>query len=428
MKAIIEQHKSGEAVGICSVCSAHPMVIEALLRYERDSANKVLIEATSNQVNQFGGYTGMTPQDFHDFVFRIAGSVGFPTDRIILGGDHLGPNCWQHEPAAAAMLLSVDLIKAYVKAGFSKIHLDTSMACADDPHPLDPEVVAERAAQLCLAAEQTATADQQRQLTYVIGTEVPVPGGEASAINQVHVTRAQDAAATLESHQRAFQRHGLTAALERIVALVVQPGVEFDHSQIIHYQPEQAKALADWVNTTPLVFEAHSTDYQSPEAYRSLVEDHFAILKVGPALTFALREAIFALAQMENALIAPEARSRVMEVIDEVMLDEPGHWQKYYHPSLSRAMVDIHYSLSDRIRYYWPHPRISQSVDKLIANLSATTLPLGMISQHLPLQFERLVQGKISAAPHSLILDKIQDVLRAYRYGCCPSPSLSEAL
>ena len=211
---------------------------------------------------------------------------------------------------------------------------------------------------------------------------------------------------------------GLNAALDRVIAIVVQPGVEFDHTQIIHYQPEAAKALSAWIESTPMVYEAHSTDYQSRQAYRALVRDHYAILKVGPALTFALREAIFALAQMENELVAPESRSRVMEVIDEVMLNEPGYWQKYYRPTWSQAMVDIHFSLSDRIRYYWPHPRIRQSVEKLMANLTETKLPLGLISQYMPVQFERLSLNELSAVPHDLILDKIQDVLRAYRYGC----------
>lgn len=418
MKDIISRHKAGEHIGICSVCSAHPLVIEAALRFDLHTNNKVLIEATSNQVNQFGGYTGMQPADFRDFVNKIAHEVGFPSDRIILGGDHLGPNCWQGEPAAEAMEKSVDLIKAYVAAGFSKIHLDASMSCADDPVPLDPAVVAERAARLCQAAEETATDAQKRHLTYVIGTEVPVPGGEASTFGSVHVTRAQDAAATLETHEAAFRKLGLNAALERVIAIVVQPGVEFDHTQIIHYQPEAAKALSAWIEGTPMVYEAHSTDYQSRQAYRALVRDHYAILKVGPALTFALREAIFALAQMENELIAPESRSRVMEVIDEVMLNEPGYWKKYYRPTWSQAMVDIHFSLSDRIRYYWPHPRIRQSVEKLIANLTETKLPLGLISQYMPVQFERLSLNELAAVPHDLILDKIQDVLRAYRYGC----------
>lgn len=422
MKDIITRHKAGEDLGICSVCSAHPLVIEAALRFDLHTDNKVLIEATSNQVNQFGGYTGMKPADFRDFVLKIAKEVGFPHERLILGGDHLGPNCWQNEPADAAMEKSIALIKAYVAAGFSKIHLDASMSCADDPTPLSPWMVAQRAARLCKAAEETATEEQKAALTYVIGTEVPVPGGEASSINNVHVTRVEDAAQTLETHREAFAALGLDEAMTRVIAIVVQPGVEFDHTQIIHYQPHATEALSGWIRQTPMVYEAHSTDYQTRQAYRALVRDHFAILKVGPALTFALREAIFALAQMEKALIAPEQRSHVLDVIDEVMLNEPDYWKKYYRPTWSQAMVDIHFSLSDRIRYYWPHPRIRQCVEKLIANLSAISLPLGLVSQFMPVQFERLSMNEIAATPQNLIIDKIQDVLRAYRFGCTPEP------
>lgn len=418
MKEIIARHKSGEHIGICSVCSAHPLVIEAALRFDLESDRKVLIEATSNQVNQLGGYTGMQPADFRDFVYQIANEVCFPHERIILGGDHLGPNCWQDQPAEEAMEKSIALIKAYVAAGFSKIHLDASMSCADDAVPLDPQIVANRAALLCQAAEQTATDEQKKHLTYVIGTEVPVPGGESSAIEGVHVTRESDAANTVETHRLAFAALGLEKALERVIAIVVQPGVEFDHTQVIHYQPQEAEALSAWIKKTPLVYEAHSTDYQSRKAYRELVQDHFAILKVGPALTFALREAIFALAKIESELVAPEQRSQVLQVIDEVMLNEPNYWKKYYHPTFSQAMVDIHFSLSDRMRYYWPHPRIRQSVENLVTNLSAIAIPLGLLSQYLPVQFERVMTQQLLATPNNLILDKIQDVLRAYRYGC----------
>ncbi|AYM92228.1 tagatose-bisphosphate aldolase subunit GatZ [Serratia sp. 3ACOL1] len=424
MKSIIQQHKSGKHIGICSVCSAHPMVIEATLCFDLASQRKVLIEATSNQVNQFGGYTGMKPADFREFVYAIAAKVGFPQSRLILGGDHLGPNCWQDEPAEQAMEKAERLIADYVQAGFSKIHLDASMSCADDPVPLPPTVVAERAARLCAVAEAAATPEQRQELSYVIGTEVPVPGGESHAIAQVHVTRPQDAAETIETHRQAFARLGLEQAMERVVGLVVQPGVEFDHSTVIHYQPEQARQLSAMIESTPLVFEAHSTDYQTPKAFRQLVRDHFAILKVGPALTFALREAIFSLALIEKELIAAEQQSHVLAVIDSVMQDEPKYWKKYYDPRHSKAMIDLHYSLSDRIRYYWPEARISAAIDKLVANLSGVTIPLGMLSQYFPLQFPRLMAGECAGDPHSLIIDKIQEVLRAYAYGCdTPHPN-----
>lgn len=418
MKSIIARHKAGEHIGICSVCSAHPLVIEAALRLDLTSDRLVLIEATSNQVNQFGGYTGMRPADFRDFVLGIADKVGFPVSRLILGGDHLGPNCWQGEPAESAMQKAEVLVSEYVTAGFSKLHLDASMSCADDPVPLAPVTVAERAARLCRAAERVASDEQKRRLSYVIGTEVPVPGGESSAIGQIHITQAAAARETIDTHHHAFCQAGLEEAVARIIAVVVQPGVEFDHSCVIDYRPELARPLSAFIASTPLVYEAHSTDYQTREAYYQLVHDHFAILKVGPALTFALREAIFALANIEQALIAPEARSQILAVIDAVMLDTPDYWKKYYHPMFSRSLIDIHYSLSDRIRYYWPHPRIAQSLDALLDNLSQTVIPCGLLSQFFPVQYARTMSGELAATPQALIIDKIQDVLRAYRFGC----------
>lgn len=418
MKSIISRHKNGENIGICSVCSAHPLVIEATLRYELNTGNKVLIEATSNQVNQFGGYTGMKPADFMKFISAIADSVGFPKEKIILGGDHLGPNCWQNEKADDAMEKSKVLIAEYVKAGFSKIHLDASMSCADDAVPLDPMVVAQRAAILCEVAEKSATEEQKEQLTYVIGTEVPVPGGEKEAINTVHVTTVEDAKNTITTHVEAFKALGIEHAINRVVGVVVQPGVEFDHSSVIHYKPEEAKALSEFIKSTNFVYEAHSTDYQAKGAFKELVEDHFAILKVGPAVTFALREAIFALADIEKELISSEHQSHVKEVIHEVLMDDPSYWKNYYSDTHSKAMIDLNYSLSDRIRYYWTNPRITSAMDSLITNLETTQIPLGMLSQYLPEQYTKVIDQTIKPMPKELMISKIQGVLDDYAYGC----------
>lgn len=425
MHAIIRQHKNACHIGICSVCSAHPLVIEAALRFDLHSNRSVLIEATSNQVNQFGGYTGMTPEDFRDFVYAIAADTGFPQSRLILGGDHLGPNCWQHENAQQAMEKAEQLIATYVQAGFRKIHLDASMSCADDPVPLPPETIAERAARLCAAAEAAASPDQRQNLSYIIGTEVPVPGGESHAITQVHVTCPEDAAWTIESHRQAFLRHGLEHAFTRVAGLVVQPGVEFDHSSVVHYQPEKTQALTQFIRQTPLVYEAHSTDYQTPQSLRTMVRDGFAILKVGPALTFAMREAIFSLAQIEQTLIPVEQQSHILAIIDSVMLDDPKHWERYYDSRRSRAMVELHYSLSDRIRYYWPEPRISAALDRLIENLNTVEIPVGMLSQYFPLQLADILSGNNPPTPRGLIINKIQDILRHYAWACDEQPEVS---
>ncbi|OAT52873.1 tagatose-bisphosphate aldolase subunit GatZ [Providencia heimbachae] len=418
MKDIIQRHKLGEELGIYSVCSAHPLVIEATFLFEINSNRKVLIEATSNQVNQFGGYTGMTPELFKNFVYEIAKNVNFPIERLILGGDHLGPNCWKNECAEEAMQKSEVLIEQYVSAGFSKIHLDTSMSCVDDPIPLDPQIVAERAARLCKVAENTVTEEQKKQLCYVVGTEVPVPGGEKESITSLHITTPQAAQETINSHYTHFKNIGLHEAIERIIAIVVQPGVEFDHSSVIHYNSEKAKDLSKYIEKTKVVFEAHSTDYQTKEAYKELVRDHFAILKVGPALTFALREAMFSLSLIENELIPAEKRSELISVIDRVMLDEPKYWKDYYSPIYSKAAIDRHYSLSDRLRYYWPHTEINNSVEKMLSNLSQVEIPLGIVSQLFPEQFKNILSKKIILTPKNLIIAHIQSVLALYSFGC----------
>ncbi|MGH3584318.1 MAG: class II D-tagatose-bisphosphate aldolase non-catalytic subunit, partial [Mycobacterium sp.] len=205
----IARHKGGEPVGVYSVCSAHPTVVQAAIAQAAADGSYVLIEATSNQVDQFGGYTGLRPADFRDLVLGIADAAGFPRGRVVLGGDHLGPNRWQNQPASAAMANAEVLIAAYVEAGYSKIHLDCSMSCADDPAALSDEVVADRSARLLRVAEETAHRLEVDGPVYVIGTEVPVPGGAHETLDHLTPTSADRARRTIAAHRAAFAEVGL---------------------------------------------------------------------------------------------------------------------------------------------------------------------------------------------------------------------------
>ncbi|MDM3281502.1 tagatose-bisphosphate aldolase subunit KbaZ [Citrobacter sp. Ce104] len=421
---MVEQHKRGKANGIYAVCSAHPVVLEAAIRYAHANHTPLLIEATSNQVDQFGGYTGMTPADFRGFVCHLAGSLNFSQDMLILGGDHLGPNRWQNLPAEEAMANADDLIKSYVIAGFKKIHLDCSMSCANDPVPLTDDIVAERAARLAKIAEETCMAHfGESDLVYVIGTEVPVPGGAHETLTELAVTTPDAARATLQAHYHAFEKRGLEGIWPRIIALVVQPGVEFDHTHIIDYQPQKAVALSKMVEDyDTLVFEAHSTDYQTPQSLRQLVIDHFAILKVGPALTFALREALFSLAAIEEELLPAKACSGLRHVLESVMLDRPEYWQSHYHGDGNARRLARGYSYSDRVRYYWPDSQIDEAFERLVRNLADDPIPLPLISQYLPLQYVKVREGDLSATPRELIINHIQDILQQYHCACLGAP------
>jgi len=413
---VLAKQKQGEASGIFSVCSAHPYVIRQTLQTCETFGVPPLIEATCNQVNQFGGYTGMRPADFVRYVRGLAAENFYPFEKIILGGDHLGPSVWQNEPAALAMPKAEALIREYVEAGFVKIHLDCSMRLADDPAgALDIEVSAGRAARLAGIAERAGGGN----LHYVIGTEVPVPGGATEHEEGVSVSRVEDVQQTIAVTQKAFIREGLHSAWGRVLAVVVQPGVEFGDDFVLAYQPQEAAELSRFIEPQPMVYEAHSTDYQTPAALKDLVRDHFAILKVGPALTFAYREGVFALAAMENELFPPQERSKIVTILDAVMLDQPKYWARYYSGDENEQAHKRKYSLSDRIRYYWTDARVQAALEKLLANLNQRSLPLPLLERTLPEVYQAHGQSPANT-PERILLKKIQVVLNGYAQACQP--------
>ncbi len=398
------------AAGIVSVCSAHPMVIEAALLQAMEDGGPALIEATCNQVNQDGGYTGMTPAGFRGFVHGIADRLGVPRGRVVLGGDHLGPNPWKHLPPAEAMARAEAMVAAYAAAGFEKLHLDCSMGCEGEPASPGDAVAAGRAARLAARAEQAAAP------VYVIGTEVPTPGGALGALDHLEPTRPDAALATYAVHQAAF-RDAAGTAWPRVVALVVQPGVEFGHEDVAVYAPGPARTLAETLDRMPgLVFEAHSTDYQPETALRQLVGDGFRILKVGPGLTFALREALYGLDAIA-AVLRPGTAS-VSATMERLMLAQPRDWQGHYPGTPDEQRRLRHYSYSDRIRYYWPMRPAQEAVDGLLAALGGTRIPETLISQHLPRLHGRVMARVLAPDARALLIEAVRDVLRAYSRAC----------
>jgi len=425
LRKIVDAQAQHKALGTYAICSANPFVLEAAMKQARADGTAVLIESTSNQVDQFGGYTGMTPDRFVTFVGELARWVGLPSQQIILGGDHLGPNSWQKEPAAEAMRKACDLVAACVKAGYTKIHLDASMRLGDDPGdvhtPPPPDVVAARAADLCAVAEQFSKKAAVKPV-YVIGTEVPIPGGAQEVLHVLQATRVADARQTIQLARDAFRARGLDAAWDRVVALVVQPAVEFGDATVVDYDRSKAKPLAAFLKKRGgMVYEAHSTDYQPREALRQMVEDGFAILKVGPQLTYAFREALFALEAMEVEWLGHRADvtpSGLRDTLERVMLVQPGHWQKHYHGDAAALCHARKYSYSDRSRYYWPNAELQLSLERLIRNLTMNPVPMTLISQYMPAQYWAIREGRLSADPLNLIHDKIMEVTSLYAHAC----------
>ena len=164
-----------------------------------------------------------------------------------------------------------------------------------------------------------------------------------------------------------------------------------------------------------LVFEAHSTDYQGAGPLRELVEDGFAILKVGPELTFVMREALYALDLIASDLLPDYGERPLMRAMEALMLREPGNWNRHYQAGDADARLLRHYSLSDRIRYYWPAPEARAACEGLFAALKGRSVPVSLFWQHLPgaVQF-----ADAPLEPEEVVIWRIRQSLAAYQEAC----------
>lgn len=430
LHTLLVRRRFDTSCGIASYCTANPIVLEAVLEHGLRYDYPVLIEATANQVNQYGGYTGIRPADFRDLVHRLVAACGIEPERVILGGDHLGPLVWSSEPEEQAMAKAETLVAEYVEAGFTKIHLDTSMRLGDDTpeDKLSSEKIARRGAWLCKTAQKAYRRLLRRhpdavRPVFIVGSEVPIPGGEQNDTAELAVTAMEDFDETVALYRQAFQDAGIPEAWNDVIAVVVQPGVEFGDGTLRVYDSKKAKALTNALaRHQGLVFEGHSTDYQSVDALRNMVRDGIAILKVGPALTFALREALFALDGLERELHT-ERRADFVNVLDRAMLNKPGDWEKYYKGDEHQVHLARKYSFSDRARYYLGDENVSGAMERLFANFPAGAVPPNVIRQYFPLAFREVLDGRMSPDARSLAKFAVSVVCETYRQATSPEPS-----
>jgi len=419
---IIDKRKSGKLLGIPSFCCSNKIVIEAILEYCKKTEKLCLIEATSNQVNQYGGYTGMKPDDFRKYTFDIAKNLDIKPSQIIIGGDHLGPLPWANLPAKDAMENAKKLVKMCVLAGYKKIHLDTSMKLGDDNQygKLSDEIIAERGIILykeCIDTynEMLIKNPDEIRPVFVVGSEVPVPGGARNSEGSVEITTPADLENTIAAYKKMAEKYKVSDFNKDIIAVVVQPGVEFCDDHIIIYNRDEAVNLCNTLKNYPdIVFEGHSTDYQPPQKLKEMVNDGIAIIKVGPALSFALREGLFALDFMEKELISESEQSKFIEILDNAMLKNDIHWKSYYMNDSKYNQISRKFSFSDRCRYYFICPEVEVAIQKLFSNLDKIKIPLGMLHQFMPIQYEKVMNGELQPKGKELVKDYIINVIDNY--------------
>lgn len=419
LKEILQQRHSSSMKGVYSACTANDMVLKACIMKAKKTDTPLVIEATANQVDQYGGYTGMKPVDFRNMVRRLCQEIGYDFNRVILGGDHLGPLTFVKYDEEKAMEEAKELIKQYVLAGFTKIHIDTSMKISsDDQHSALPvETVAKRAAVLMEVANEAyeiikAENDNAIRPCFIVGSEVPIPGGEQEKVDTLEVTKVEE----FNKQVSIFKSYLPDQNWQDVVGMVVQPGVEFGDNQVFYYDSSKAQALKQAKQAYPsLVFEGHSSDYQTKEGLRQMVDDDIAILKVGPGLTFGYRQTLFALAQIEEEMMI-EDPSNLRNVIEQVMVDDPKYWQKYYNGSQQEMKLKRAYSYSDRIRYYLPYKEVEKAIEKLRHNINTNEILMPVLYQWLPKQYHKVVHNEIELTFEDIVYDGIGDFIDDYIY------------
>jgi D-tagatose-1,6-bisphosphate aldolase subunit GatZ/KbaZ len=327
-----------------------------------------------------------------------------------------------------------DLVREYAASGFGKIHLDTSMRLGDDDpqKPLPDSIIAERAARLAAAAlsgyEELRKQNSSAEFpVFVIGSDVPIPGGVQEAETDLSATTVEDLENTITVFREVFAAKALRAVWDNVIGVVIQSGAEFGDSELLPYDREKTRDLTGSLKKHGnIIFEGHSTDYQSPACLKSMVQDGICILKVGPGLTFYQREALFALSAIEKELLGDEGDlAKFPEALEKVMLENPAEWNKYYHGTEEERRFKRKYSYSGRSRYYFQCPQVRKAINKLIFNLSKLSIPITLLSQYMPVEALKVREGVIEAEPRQLILSRVTDLIDEYAFATAPPPPAS---
>jgi D-tagatose-1,6-bisphosphate aldolase subunit GatZ/KbaZ len=151
------------------------------------------------------------------------------------------------------------------------------------------------------------------------------------------------------------------------------------------------------------------------------VDNHFAFMRIGQELTYTMREALFSMAMMENETMIGKPGvylSNFIIELDRAMQSAPRHWQKYYTGNRFEQLIARKYSLYDRSRFYWEDKEVRKTKKRLFDNLIEYPIPLTVMRQFMPRQYERVAAGELENKPEALVMDAVRYALRRYSRAC----------
>ena len=338
-----------------SFCSSNFDVLKSIMIFAKYQNFPVLIESTSNQVNQYGGYSGLKPFQFEKKIRRLAKFIKLNNKSLMIGGDHLGPLPWKDLDEATAMKNSKKLVKDCLKAKYEKIHIDTAIICRGEKK-IDRHTVIQR----CDEILSVFSKKDFDNVFLVIGTEVPFAGGG-------HAIKSSPT--TFESIKEEIDLYSTILKKKKKFALVIEPGIGFGNFSVIQAKLKNFGKRLIFSKKNNFVYEAHSSDYQKISSLKKLVKNNFKFLKIGPELTYFYAKSIFKMEEFEKKSYKNNF-SNIKNIILKEMKNNNSYWIDYYKAKKKKLDNLKFNSYLDRLRYYWSSKNILNSKKKLFININ----------------------------------------------------------
>ena len=340
-----------------SFCTANFDVIESIFYFCNSNKLPCLIECTSNQVNQDGGYTNHSPNKFIKKINNLRKKIKFNRSKLFLGGDHLGPLPWKSSSNKIALDNSIVLINKFLNEKFDKIHIDTSIKCKNDKL-MNSKKIFDRTFKI-LNSKTIKKKIKDRFL--IIGTEVPLSGSDNT--KDIIITNFKQ----IESQSLKFIKFlDVHNFKKKKFGLVIEPGMKYMNSSI---KKPLLKTFSDKKNFSidnNFVFEAHSTDYQPQKILEKLVDNNFKFLKVGPELTYNYSKALYFMNYIEKKFFK-NSESDIKKNILLVMKQNKKYWKDYYNNQNNKLFLN---SKLNRSRYYLNFKAVRDSINILKSNIN----------------------------------------------------------
>jgi len=420
---IMKANCKGERKGIYMVRSQNPTVLEAYFNQALADGAPVLIEISADilDLRRQGGK--ISPEDFIKKAKHIAVKTGFPRERLFLGINDLSPSLWQDGSDESALQKACEFISGLVGLGFNKLGIHAgNLRKGDNVYgTLAQEKSIARETALYQAAEQAAVdlPDEEKPVYVINACPGQVIGG---AEDQGRAASRKDVENAVNRFAQIAAAAGLPEMKKRLLAVRASPGSGFDSEKVIPFDSSLIKEMGGCGHGGhPVALEVQQADFQPQTVLNQLVDSHFAFLSVGSELTYVMREALFSLAVMENETMIGKPGvylSNFIIELDRAMQSAPQVWEKYYLGNGFEQLVARKYSLFDRSRFFLEDKEVRKMKKRLYDNLVAHPVPLTVLRQFMPRQYERVAAGELENEPKALVMDAVRYVLRKYSRAC----------